>query len=232
MGRYYDPSTAQFISVDPAVAQTGEPYAYADDDPANLSDPTGDSWYNPASWNWGTVGLGTGLVVLTALNVAQLGADPVTDGLEVADVAALTTEAGLDTTAAVTAEIADAAEEGTGAINTGDMSVYTSVNDEGDTNYVGITNSIERRAGEQLAEKGINIRPIDGLEDLSREDARSVEQALIKTMVAPGAANLSTKLTASRRAIRSTHNPFSGAANFRLPSEGRHRMSVDFRSEK
>ena len=102
-GRYYDPSTAQFISVDPAVAQTGDPYAYADDDPANLSDPTGDSWYNPASWNWGTVGLGAGLVVLTALNVAQLGADPVTDGLEVADVAALTTEAGLDTTAAVTA---------------------------------------------------------------------------------------------------------------------------------
>ncbi len=27
-GRYYDPSTAQFISVDPAVSQTGQPYAY------------------------------------------------------------------------------------------------------------------------------------------------------------------------------------------------------------
>lgn len=28
IGRYYDPATAQFLSVDPDVAQTGQPYAY------------------------------------------------------------------------------------------------------------------------------------------------------------------------------------------------------------
>lgn len=39
--RYYEPSTAQFLTRDPAVALTGTPYAYAGNDPANAADPTG-----------------------------------------------------------------------------------------------------------------------------------------------------------------------------------------------
>lgn len=39
--RYYDPTTGQFISVDPLVQSTGQPYSYANDDPVNLADPTG-----------------------------------------------------------------------------------------------------------------------------------------------------------------------------------------------
>lgn len=39
--RYYNPATAQFLTVDPLVNETDEPYAYADDDPVNASDPTG-----------------------------------------------------------------------------------------------------------------------------------------------------------------------------------------------
>jgi uncharacterized protein RhaS with RHS repeats len=39
--RYYDPTTGQFLSVDPLVDATGTPYAYADDDPVNSTDPTG-----------------------------------------------------------------------------------------------------------------------------------------------------------------------------------------------
>ncbi len=39
--RTYDPATAQFLSVDPAVLQTGEPYSYAEDNPVNKADPTG-----------------------------------------------------------------------------------------------------------------------------------------------------------------------------------------------
>jgi uncharacterized protein RhaS with RHS repeats len=39
--RYYDPSTDQFISVDPDVAETGQPYAYDRDDPLNEMDPLG-----------------------------------------------------------------------------------------------------------------------------------------------------------------------------------------------
>jgi RHS repeat-associated protein len=39
--RVYDPSTAQFLSVDPDDAATGQPYAYADDDPLGFDDPSG-----------------------------------------------------------------------------------------------------------------------------------------------------------------------------------------------
>ena len=40
--RTYDPSTAQFLSVDPALSETGEPYAYTGDSPVNGDDPTGE----------------------------------------------------------------------------------------------------------------------------------------------------------------------------------------------
>ena len=43
--RYYDPQTAQFISRDPAVTSTREPYVYVYDNPVNLTDPAGlDVW--------------------------------------------------------------------------------------------------------------------------------------------------------------------------------------------
>jgi RHS repeat-associated protein len=39
--RTYDPVTAQFLSVDPMVSATGEPYGYAGDNPVNGGDPSG-----------------------------------------------------------------------------------------------------------------------------------------------------------------------------------------------
>jgi RHS repeat-associated protein len=41
INRYYDPATGQFLSIDPAVGQTGEPYSYAGGDPVSASDPEG-----------------------------------------------------------------------------------------------------------------------------------------------------------------------------------------------
>jgi RHS repeat-associated protein len=43
--RYYDPSTDQFLSVDPDLAETGQPYAFTGDDPINNTDPDGMSIY-------------------------------------------------------------------------------------------------------------------------------------------------------------------------------------------
>ena len=45
--RYYDPQTGQFLSVDPKVQDTQDPYLYATDDPVQWTDPTGLS-ANPA----------------------------------------------------------------------------------------------------------------------------------------------------------------------------------------
>ena len=43
--RYYDPVTGEFVSVDPDLATTGQPYAYTAGDPLNASDPDGLNWY-------------------------------------------------------------------------------------------------------------------------------------------------------------------------------------------
>lgn len=39
--RYHDPTLGLFISVDPLVNVTGEPYLYAGGNPTTYSDPTG-----------------------------------------------------------------------------------------------------------------------------------------------------------------------------------------------
>ena len=45
--RYQDPTTGTFISVDPLVAKTGQPYLYAAGNPTTLSDPSG---LDPFDW--------------------------------------------------------------------------------------------------------------------------------------------------------------------------------------
>jgi RHS repeat-associated protein len=42
IGRYYDPQTGQFLSVDPEVQESLEAFGYAGDDPVDGTDPTGD----------------------------------------------------------------------------------------------------------------------------------------------------------------------------------------------
>jgi RHS repeat-associated protein len=54
--RVYDPSTAQFLSVDPLEMVTRAPYTYAEDNPVNGSDPTGLSNWNPFSESFWTEG--------------------------------------------------------------------------------------------------------------------------------------------------------------------------------
>jgi RHS repeat-associated protein len=41
INRYYDPQAGQFISVDPALSQTLQPYSYASGNPVSSNDPTG-----------------------------------------------------------------------------------------------------------------------------------------------------------------------------------------------
>ena len=48
--RYYEPSTGQFISVDPLIAQTLQPYAYAGGDPVRNTDPSGKWFIGVTTW--------------------------------------------------------------------------------------------------------------------------------------------------------------------------------------
>ena len=41
IGRYYDPQSGQFLSVDPKVQQTQQAFSYVGDDPVQLTDPSG-----------------------------------------------------------------------------------------------------------------------------------------------------------------------------------------------
>jgi hypothetical protein len=41
VNRYYDPTTDQFLSIDPLVGQTGQPYVFTNDDPLNATDTLG-----------------------------------------------------------------------------------------------------------------------------------------------------------------------------------------------
>jgi RHS repeat-associated protein len=54
--RVYDPSTAQFLSVDPDVMVTRAPYNYAEDNPVNHSDPTGLGEWEPWTESFWTEG--------------------------------------------------------------------------------------------------------------------------------------------------------------------------------
>ncbi|MBO9519443.1 MAG: hemagglutinin repeat-containing protein [Porphyrobacter sp.] len=64
------------------------------------------------------------------------------------------------------------------AVISGKTCVYSCVID-GTIRYVGITDDVMRRGAEHLRKKGIVIETIRGLTDLSRTDARAVEQTLI-----------------------------------------------------
>jgi RHS repeat-associated protein len=62
--RYYNPATGQFVSADPLVQATQQPYSYADDDPLNAADPTGEFMITDCYSGGGTLFHVTGSVGL------------------------------------------------------------------------------------------------------------------------------------------------------------------------
>jgi hypothetical protein len=81
-----------------------------------------------------------------------------------------------------------AAADATGAVqgakdvvpNPGKTAVYSSTAEDGTVQYVGITDNLEARSAAHLSQKGIEIDAIPGLQNISRSDARAVEQVLIE----------------------------------------------------
>lgn len=62
LGRYYDPVTQLFLTIDPLVQESTEAYRYSDDDPLNRFDPMG-------LWSWAATWMVVGAVGLTAVGV-------------------------------------------------------------------------------------------------------------------------------------------------------------------
>ncbi|MCJ1715117.1 RHS repeat-associated core domain-containing protein [Curtobacterium sp. VKM Ac-2922] len=119
LARYYDPRTANFLTIDPLVQHTGQAYAYANDDPINLSDPLG--LLSAAGW-WGVagaVGIGLVMVGLTATGIGIVADGPL-GALEGADIAAVAADGAAEAgaaeagTAEAGTEAASAAEGGAG----------------------------------------------------------------------------------------------------------------------
>jgi hypothetical protein len=81
VNRYYDPTIDQFLSIDPDVAETVQPYVFTNDDPLNAEDPLGD----------GAVGIAQRVIcglMLTANCLGILGGDVSTSLRESAEQAA------------------------------------------------------------------------------------------------------------------------------------------------
>jgi RHS repeat-associated protein len=63
INRYYDPTTGQFLSVDPLVSLTQTPYGYAGGDPVNGVDPSGLRWcWGVCTFTEGAHVIATGVV--------------------------------------------------------------------------------------------------------------------------------------------------------------------------
>lgn len=74
--RTYDPSTAQFLTRDPWVSITGEPYSYVGDNPLTFADPTGRCSF------WCVTGIVAGGVALgTGVGEVVIGGGAVAEGV-------------------------------------------------------------------------------------------------------------------------------------------------------
>ena len=200
--RYYDPQLGRFVSPDTDVpesqgVQAWDRYAGMNNNPVKYTDPSGhmisecgpsdctgvteqelqenaqreaillaeSQQYQCAAGNTEYCSYAVAHPVETAVFV--------TGGLVTAGAAGPVIDAIGVAAGGITASATTAVEVSTGA------NVVYRLLENGTTRYVGITNDFFRRAGEHL-ERGWSITPIQGLENLSRIDARAVEQTLIE----------------------------------------------------
>jgi len=175
--RYYASGNGRFTTVDPFLdidqalvdPQRWNRYTYVRNNPLRYVDPDGRAI--ETLWDAFNIGLGfTSLV--DNLRQGNFGSAAV-------DAGGLLLDSGAAVVPFLPGGVATAIK-GARAVDKATV-VYQSVKTgENAVQYVGITNNLSRRALEHLAEKGIKIEQIQKLGELSRGDARAVEQALIE----------------------------------------------------
>jgi RHS repeat-associated protein len=194
--RFYDPRSGRWLSRDPIGLEGGvNVYEYCGGNPVMGFDPYGTDWQATKRWFFGTtfgqlfVGenwrLGTYTGASASLHVFSLGHYTNRTAKQMP---------GYDVSvgcATVSFEAASWAL-GEGAVNLGVkgleaiklakaakcMTVYRSVDAAGKVQYIGVTNSILRRAVEHAGR--FTIQRISGLTKLTKYEAKAVEQCLIE----------------------------------------------------
>jgi RHS repeat-associated protein len=78
--RVYDPKTAQFLSVDPLEAISGEPYAYTGDNPVNREDAFGLLWTPVAGGAGGADAVCGATVEIPGVDIGTCGAAGIATG--------------------------------------------------------------------------------------------------------------------------------------------------------
>jgi RHS repeat-associated protein len=203
--RYYSPKLGRFLTKDPITGKDNEPqslnrFAYGLNNPLRLIDVTGMSaTEGRLVSSFGLSDANHALLLMTeqerriyiARLQAQTAQQDYINALEVQDAyyqAAINYFSALKhigdaaswalvfVTGGESAAAQGALE---GATAKGVTSVYSAV-ENGTVKYIGITDNFQRRAVEQLTERGIIINEIPGLTSLSRSTARGVEQVLIE----------------------------------------------------
>lgn len=180
--RYYKPDIGRFISQDTYVGDQFRPlthnlYSYVAGRPVGYVDPTGHMEM------CGCFGDGGGEVGGGEVGPIGGGGGGFSGASEPAP-AQPVSNAPASSEPASTSVGTESAQAGTAARaatpNPGKTTVYQSFDSSGKVQYVGITDDFPARASAHASQKGISISQIPGLENISRVDARAVEQVLIE----------------------------------------------------
>lgn len=179
--RYFSPQLSCFITKDPVTgkdsnSQSLNRYVYALNNPLRFFDPSGLSaregrfaQYNPYASDaayWETYYNETRWMVPWLKAIKYAG--------DAAQIALMFVTGGEITVAKKGLQVALENTATKGA-----TSVYSAIENRV-VKYVGITDNLPARAAAHFGEKGIIIDEIPGLANLSRTDARAVEQVLIE----------------------------------------------------
>jgi len=146
-GRYYDPATEQFLSVDPLVNLTQSAYSYGGDDPVNATDPNGMITCGPL-----TLGCGVLTDIQNAISKAAswIASHPEDVGLAIGAVALLATGGGAFLEGSLIAGGLLTTGEVASAVSTA-TDVYSCVQTRGDNQVVSCIGALSGGAAGALA---------------------------------------------------------------------------------
>ena len=184
--RMYSPYLARFNGYDPVRGDyksplTLNPYLYCLNDPVNFYDPTGRSLYCDQLSAMSTYANMASDVYDVASSVKDY-ASLVINGASFSNVMlSVAIDVGMEVAGGkVFEQLASVGSRAMKSIKKQRNGIYRSLDIDDNVQYVGRTNDFNRRKGEHWRERGIDIVEFEDLQDLSYEDARGVEQALIE----------------------------------------------------